>query len=83
MVGLSSSSYVKQKTSAFPTNGVNGVVIARGIMYDNFFCILNPAANGYALDVRYDVQYNETVSSKHWTQHFPFPVRNETRTPYR
>jgi hypothetical protein len=52
-------------------------------MYDNFFCILNPAANGYALDVRYDVQYNETVSSKHWTQHFPFLVRNEIRTPYR
>ena len=73
MVGLSSSSYVKQKTSAFPTNGVNGVVIARGVMYDNFFCILNPAANGYALNVRHDVQYNEAVSSKHWDSTFSVP----------
>jgi hypothetical protein len=81
MVELSSSMYVKWKPlalfqllylSSLSYKSFKWVIIAGGRCAIIFFSIFNLAANGYVLDVRYDVQYNETVSSKHWTQHFPF-----------
>jgi hypothetical protein len=67
---VSQPSFSYSISRPIPYKWFKWVVIAGGILYDYFFFILNLAANGCVLDVRYDVQHNETASSKHWTLHF-------------